>query len=354
MRFLKHIPRPYLLPLTPAYGLIVLLRNLLYDIGVFKSIACHLPVISIGNITVGGTGKTPHVEFLIRRLSQKYRLAVLSRGYKRKNKGFVLASSTSGVNAIGDEPLQIKSKFTEVPVAVDTQRVRGIQKLEALIPELRLVIMDDGYQHRKVKAGLSVLLISYVQPIFSDILLPAGNLREPRRNIKRADVLIVSKCPLDLTPSMADDFAGQLHLHPHQKIFFTGLSYGEPLTLLPDPINLTLSLYTAALIVTGIANPNPLIKFLSEKISVENQIIYPDHHSFTKKDLEYMIQLFEEIKALKKIIITTEKDAIRLREVIGNNPRILHQFVYIPVEVTFLLNGEQRFLELVIHHIENQ
>ncbi len=354
MRFLKHIPRPYLLPLTPAYGLIVLLRNLLYDIGVFKSISFHLPVISVGNITVGGTGKTPHVEFLIRRLVQKYNLAVLSRGYKRKSKGFVLASSTSGVNVIGDEPLQIKSKFMDVPVAVDTQRVRGIQKLEALIPELRLVIMDDGYQHRKVKAGLSVLLISYVQPIFSDMLLPAGNLREPRRNIKRADIVIVSKCPLDLTPSMADDFAGRLHLYPHQKIFFTGLSYGEPLALIPDRINPTLSLFTAALIVTGIANPKPLIRYLSDKISVENQIIYPDHHSFTKKDLDHMVQSFEEIKARKKIIITTEKDAIRLKDVIGDNPAILRQFVYIPVEVIFLLNGEQHFLDLVIRRIENQ
>ncbi len=348
MHILKKIPRPYLLPLTPLYGLVVFFRNLLFDLGISKSVSPGLPVITVGNITVGGTGKTPHVEFLIRNLFKNIRIAVISRGYKRKSKGFVLASPDSDVDAIGDEPLQIKLKFPGIPVAVDADRLGGIQKLESLYQELQLIIMDDGYQHRKVKAGISILLISYVQPVFDDLMLPAGNLREPMRNMKRADIIIISKCPEDLLPFLAHDFEKQLKVCPHQKVFFTSLIYGSPQFLQKkEDTFIDLSSYTSALVVTGIANPGPFLKYLSGKINVEKQLAYPDHYSFTQKDLDHVLQTFHRLSGENKIIITTEKDAVRLREIIGSNHTILCNIIYIPVEVTFLLNGKPLFLETI-------
>lgn len=347
MHILKKIPRPYLLPLTPLYGLVVFLRNLLFDLGISKSVSPGLPVITVGNITVGGTGKTPHVEFLIRNLGN-FRTAVISRGYKRKSKGFVLASPDSDVDAIGDEPLQIKLKFPGIPVAVDANRLRGIQKLESLYQDLQLIIMDDGYQHRKVKASIYVLLISYVQPVFKDLLLPAGNLREPMRNMNRANIIIVSKCPENLSPSLAHDFEKQLKVCPHQKVFFTNLIYGAPQFLQKkEDAFIDLSSYTSALVVTGIANPRPLLKYLSGKIIVEKQLEYPDHYSFTQKDLDRILQTFHRMSGENKVIITTEKDGVRLRKIIGNNHSILRNIIYIPVEVTFLLNEELLFMETV-------
>jgi tetraacyldisaccharide 4'-kinase len=328
------------------YGLVVFFRNLLFDLSISKSISPGLPVITVGNITVGGTGKTPHVEYLIRKLYRNYRLAVISRGYKRKSKGFILASSDSDVETIGDEPLQIKQKFSVIPVAVDAQRLRGIQMLKSFYQDLQLIIMDDGYQHRKVKAGVSILLVSYVQPVFDDLLLPAGNLREPVRNMNRADIIIISKCPEDLSPSLAHDFEKQLKIHPHQKVFFTTLMYGAPQFLQQKEDQfIDLSSYTSALTVTGIANPGPFLKYLSGKINVEKQLEYPDHYSFTQKDLDHVLQTFNSITDENKIIITTEKDAVRLREIVGNNHTILRNIIYIPVEVTFLLNGDLLFME---------
>jgi tetraacyldisaccharide 4'-kinase len=191
----RHIVRPLLLPLSLLYGLVVLIRNLLFDFRIMRSTRFKLPVISVGNITVGGTGKTPHVEYLVQLLKNDFKLAVLSRGYKRKTKGFILASKKTGVADIGDEPLQIKLKFPDVNIAVEHNRVKGVRTLIERIPKLNLVILDDAYQHRYIRPGLSILLVDYNRPIFHDMLLPAGNLRESWHNAKRADIIIITKSP---------------------------------------------------------------------------------------------------------------------------------------------------------------
>ena len=233
MALFRIIRRPALLPFSPFYGMVVRIRNLLFDINILRSTRFNIPVISVGNITVGGTGKTPHVEYLVQLLRNDYKLAVLSRGYKRKTNQFILASKSSGITEIGDEPKQIKLKFPGVYVAVDSNRVRGIRTLMQSIHNLDMVILDDAYQHRYVKAGLSILLIDYNRPIFKDMLLPAGNLREPRNNLNRADIIIVTKCPEILTSSQRGDFITRLRPNSKQAIFFTKFAYGSPVPVLP-------------------------------------------------------------------------------------------------------------------------
>jgi tetraacyldisaccharide 4'-kinase len=355
----RRIQRPVLLPFSLVYGLAVIIRNLLFNSGILKQTRFKIPVISVGNITAGGTGKTPHVEYLVNLLSGQFRLAVLSRGYKRKTRNFILASDKSAVSDIGDEALQIKKKFPQISVAVDRNRVQGIKILTETIPDLDCIILDDAYQHRYVVPGLSILLIDFNRPVFEDILLPAGNLRESVRYIHRAHVIIITKCPDRLSVSQRNLFLSKLNPATDQEIFFTRYIYGDALPVFPDffkgekPLSYSQFQPSNILLVTGIANPEPLKQFLKGVTTVAEEIAFADHHNFSTIDLFYMKKTFEKIKSREKYIVVTEKDAIRLKELSFDDKIIQESLLYVPIKVKFLDNSETRFTNRVQELLKN-
>lgn len=338
-----------LFPVSMVYGLIVGIRNLLFNWQILKQTQFKIPVITIGNITVGGTGKTPHVEYLVKLLSRNFKIAVLSRGYKRKTSEFILASASSGVSDIGDEPKQIKQKFPDIEVAVSGNRVEGIKKLLSAYPDLDTIILDDGYQHRYVKPGLSILLIDYNRPLRSDHFLPYGNLRECYSETRRAHIVIVTKTPENIKPIEKRIFIKDLHLFPYQFLYFTSYTYLPPMPVFKKAPNQKISYeyirkyHVTVVLVTGIANPGPLLRFLKKYTASTEHIQFADHHDFSVKDMERITQRFLQLNSKHKIIITTEKDAVRLREIKGTDKNLLQFLYYIPVEVKFIDGDVRRF-----------
>jgi tetraacyldisaccharide 4'-kinase len=347
-----------LIPLSWLYGLGVGIRNKLFDWGIFPTEEFSVPVISIGNITVGGTGKTPHTEYLIRLLSKKYGIAVLSRGYKRKTKGFVLADERTNSSAIGDEPLQMYRKFPGVLVAADSNRRRGIKKLLAL-PENRkpeVILLDDAFQHRYVTPSLSILLINFNRLIDDDYLLPAGRLREPAKNKSRADIIIYTKCPKDFGADPKDCYPAPEIDFPGKLLFSSTYDYKSLLPVFPEnnPIRkesierLKKESY-AFLLLAGFANPDDLIRHLENYTSDLHTLIFPDHHHFKNIDIDKITETFGRITNDKKIIITSEKDAVRL----ADNPHFpekLKDFMYyLPIEV--VINQEELFIQKIEEHV---
>jgi tetraacyldisaccharide 4'-kinase len=298
---------------------------------------------------VGGTGKTPHVEMLVRLLKSDYRVAVLSRGYKRKSTGFVMASRHSPVSDIGDEPMQIKNKFPEISVAVDSDRVHGVNKLIKSKHRPEVVILDDAFQHRYIRPGLSIVLVDYNRPVFNDFLLPAGNLREPWKNIRRSDVVIVTKCPENLFPQEITWFTQKLALDAEQELFFTTYSYGTPEPVfrakkrkeIPSFKQIRKA-HAGILLVSGIANPQPILQFLQKILKVQETMFFADHHEFTNFDIHSISVRFHSIPAAEKYIIVTEKDAVKIRE-LDMDEQLKKVFLFIPVEVKFLAMGERSF-----------
>ena len=320
----------------------------MFDLRIKKSTEFDIPVISVGNITVGGTGKTPVTEYLVNLLKSKFDLAVLSRGYKRKTKGFILADENSTVQTIGDEPLQIKLKFPEITVAVCENRVKGIQNLINSDKTIDLVILDDAYQHRYVKPGLSILLIDYTQAFLKDHYLPYGRLRENPDQRHRADIIFITKAPKDIKPIDMRIMATTLTLKPYQTLFFSMIEYKglmpvfDNVLFSPDSDTLKRKKYSI-LLVTGIGNPKPIENYcntLSNNIHILN---FPDHHNYGEKDLKKILKVFEEITNENKIIVTTEKDALRLKILeINDNQKKL--FYYYPIEM-LILNNEKTDLD---------
>jgi len=360
MTFFKHIQRPALLPFNLIYGLVVRTRNLFFNLKILRSVKFRIPVISVGNLTVGGTGKTPHVEYLTGLLLNDYRVAVLSRGYRRKTNHFVLAGRKSKVSDIGDELLQIKLKFPDVHVAADRNRIHGIKTLTESIRKLEVVILDDAFQHRYVKPGLSILLIDYNKPVFNDTLLPAGNLREPLRGMRRADIIVVTKCPSNLTPSDRGNFISRLYLITAQDIYFTRYEYGQPIRVFhskhkkPEVLSYKQLRKPgiSSMLVTGIANPESLRNFLSDIVPLADEISFPDHHSFDDNDMQLIGKRFNSIAAEEKYIFVTEKDAVRLRELEITDKNFRKVFYYIPVEVKFLAKGEKPFIKRIYKYLK--
>ena len=295
--------RKILLPIVPIYYMVTWLRNKLYDFGVKKSVSFDLPVICVGNLSVGGTGKTPMIEYLINLLKDDYKVATLSRGYKRKTQGFQLANKNSNAESIGDEPFQFYSKFqNEILVAVDADRHNGIQYLLHENPEV--ILLDDAYQHRKVKAGFNILLTTYNTPYFKDIVLPTGNLRESRSGAKRANIIVVTKCPKSLSESEKSNIIKRINPERHQYVFFSSIVYSDSLFSTKEikaidkigPFNL----------VTGIANAEPLVNFLKNKNLNFEHLNFKDHHDFTEEDISNLEKM--------ELIVTTEKDFMRLKQ----------------------------------------
>jgi tetraacyldisaccharide 4'-kinase len=331
--------RYLLFPLAVLYDGVTAIRNTFYDQGIFKSTKFHLPVIAVGNLSVGGTGKSPMIEYLIRLLKNK-KVATLSRGYKRKTEGFILIDSNHTASDVGDEPLQFYKKFPEIKVAVDANRVRGIQQLQKKVnPEV--VLLDDAYQHRKVRAGCYILLTKYDDLFSDDLVLPTGNLRESSRGANRADVIVVTKCPKKLTSDKQESIKKRLQSFPDQPVFFSTISYHNN-TKGNDQIPLkNLKEYEVCL-VTGIANPQPLLEFLKvQEVNIHHEK-FPDHHEFSSSDIEQILRRYDQISSKKKLLLTTEKDYMRLSSKISN-------LSYIEIESQFL-NDEDLFNRLILHY----
>jgi len=351
-----HFLRFLLLPVSWLYGLAISFRNFCYDHNIFKSTSFPLSVINVGNLTVGGTGKTPHIEYLIRLLKDSFRIATLSRGYGRKTKGYMLVSNPSSTSMVGDEPMQYHTKFPDITVSVGEDRVAAIENLLKLSPKPEVILLDDAYQHRAVKPGLNILLLEHDSLVKKNHLLPSGTLREWKRGMKRADVIIVSKCPEILVPIERKRLAEQIQLLPHQKLFFSFFRYGEIVRLNTRQGNMFIGTNYyfekrfTILLVTGIANPAGLAEFLKRKTDKLETMAFNDHHEFTADDLRSITETFNNIANANKIIITTEKDAMRLR-----NPELEEAMrplpvFYIPVEVMFHHNDKEQFDNLVLNH----
>lgn len=317
-----------------------MLRNKFYDWGIFKSVRFHLPVISVGNLSVGGTGKTPHIEYLIRLLSPDYQVATLSRGYGRKTRGFLISDSSTTAADIGDEPLQFKTKHPDIVVAVDEKRVRGIKKIVELFPETQAILLDDAFQHRAVKPGLSIVLTDFSKPYFEDHILPSGTLREFKAGIKRADIIIVTKCPEVLLPIERSRLENSIRPKAHQQLYFSHINYGEFIPFHKETINPFSKAYYferhySIVLLTGIANTQPLEYYLKDKAKTVVPVKFPDHHSFTVNDLEDVRKIFDNIASANKILLTTEKDAMRLKTpelsaILDHLP-----LFYMPIEIEF-------------------
>ena len=348
----------WLLPFSWIYGGGVWLRNKLFDWKILQSKSFDVPVICIGNLTVGGTGKTPHTEYLIRLLQQVgLNVAVLSRGYKRKSKGYILADAHSNATRIGDEPYQMKEKFPQARIAVDADRRHGIsQLLELDNPRPDVILLDDAFQHRYVQAGLNILLTDYNRLFTEDSLLPAGRLREPASGKTRAQIIIVTKCPQDIKPIDFNITGKQLSLYPFQQLYFTRIRYGMPVAVFPQamadrPLSKVLSGEEHVLLVTGIASPQPLVEEVKLYAKSLRQFSFSDHHDFNEKDLRLIEKEFSQMEGCQRIIITTEKDAARLKA----HPALsedLKPYIYaIPIEVEILLNQQESFNQNIIGYV---
>lgn len=346
----------WLLPLSWLYGLGVRLRNELFEMGILKSRSYDIPVISVGNITVGGTGKTPHTEYLIRLLRPQYKVAVLSRGYKRKSKGFILADSQTPMSLIGDEPYQMKQKFPDIHVAVDKDRRHGIERLcdEQVAPGTDVILLDDAYQHRYVKPGINILLVDYHRMICDDRLLPAGRLREPKEGKRRANIVIVTKCPPDINPMGYRIIRKALRLYPYQKLFFSTLKYGNLKAVFHDeerPLD-QLRHKESILLLTGIASPEQMRMDLERRGMSVIPLPFGDHHYFSEKDAARINDTYARMEP-PKLIVTTEKDVTRLKDLQGLSEEVKNALYALPVEIEILQNRQQSFNENIISYVSN-
>ena len=345
----------WLLPFSWLYGLGVGIRNTLFDLGMLKSRSFDVPVISVGNITVGGSGKTPHVEYLIRLLHNKYRVAVLSRGYKRKTKGFILADENSTMSDIGDEPYQMHTKFKDVSIAVDRNRCNGIERIttDEKTKDTDVILLDDAYQHRYVKPGINILLVDYHRLIIYDKLLPAGRLREPKDGKTRADIVIVTKCPKDLKPMSFRVLTRAMNLFPYQQLYFTCLQYGDLHALFGKGTRSLSDIKPDehTLLITGIASPEQMVEDLSPYCKDITSLRFSDHHRFKAEDIEKINETFASMPS-PRLIITTEKDATRLECMEGLSEDVRNNIYILPIEVKVMLDQQEKFDEVILSYVQ--
>jgi tetraacyldisaccharide 4'-kinase len=338
-----------LFPFSLLYSLVARIRNLLYDRGWLISTHFNVPIICVGNLTVGGTGKSPMVEFLLAHLTPGRKVATLSRGYRRRTRGYVLAGSGTTALEIGDEPMQFHRKFPEVAVTVGEKRVEAVPQLLYDRPETEVIILDDAFQHRSISAGLNILLTDYSNLYTRDFFLPAGDLRDSRQHACRADVIIVTKCPDNLTQQQAEEIRKEINPSPHQSLFFTSISYATPYNAIHrTPQHLEVDM--EALLICGIANPEPLKRWIEKKVTGYEMMRFRDHHIFNVDDLQDIRKHFKELKSSKPVVLTTEKDMVRL-EKFGQELESLPILV-IPINVGFLFEGEAAFKRIIDNFID--
>ena len=347
MNFNAPLLRPFrilLFPFSLVYGAAIWIRNRLFNKGIIRSTGFNLPIICVGNLSVGGTGKSPMVEWLVQHLHRQARVAILSRGYKRRTKGYALAGPKTTALDIGDEPMQFHNKFPEVTVAVGEERIVAIPQLLHDRPDTQVIILDDAFQHRSVKAGLNIVLTNYDNLFTRDWFLPTGDLRDERSSYKRAQIIVVTKCPASLSLEEKEMITREIKPLPHQRLFFTSISYGTPYHIeqrSEKPLNTA----TEVLLVSGIANPLPLKKYLQETSKTYYEILYRDHHIFSIDDWNDIVKRFNNITADNKFILTTEKDAVRL---IKFGQALQDYPVYvIPIEPQFLFNEAHQFTDII-------
>ena len=331
-----NLLRKLLFPFAILYGFITSLRNYLYDKGILKSYSFDIPVIAVGNLSVGGTGKTPQIEYLIRLLSPNYKVATLSRGYKRKSEGFILADAASTTEILGDEPFQYFKKFPDIQVAVDADRKNGIEQLLNQKSRPEIILLDDAFQHRKVKAGFYILLTAYEDLFCDDFMLPTGNLRESRNGAKRANLIIVTKCPLDITELEQQNIKNKLAVD--LPIYFSSIDYDDKVYNDTESLAVSDLKLTPKMLLAGIAKPKPFFDYL--QTDKDEVMTFSEHHHFSESDI-----LNIKSQAIDKIIVTTEKDFVRL------NAKILRkQLFYLPIKSKFLSN-QQSFDAIILNYV---
>ena len=331
------------------YTLVVVIRHRLYDWGVLKSVKFDIPIICVGNITVGGTGKTPTVEYLLSVLGERYNIAVLSRGYGRQTKGYREVMTTDSYADVGDEPLLLKLKFPERPIIVCEDRVAGIERIRQEHPEVTLIVMDDGFQHRRVQAKVNLILIDSTRPVEGNNMLPLGRLRDIPSRLKKAHIFLVTKCSTTMSPIDRRLWTNKLRSVAYQKIFFT--RYQSPMV---EPVYYfeereTIDYGRQAILMTGIGNPRPFVREAETRFSVVEKLIFPDHHSFTAEDMMRVYELMN--KYPRAIVLMTEKDAVRLRN--ARLPKMLMRAMYYqPISMRFIEGPDQDFVSSLISEIE--
>jgi len=331
-----NLLRKLLFPFAILYGFITSLRNYLYDKGILKSYSFDIPVIAVGNLSVGGTGKTPQIEYLIRLLSPNYKVATLSRGYKRKSEGFILADAASTTEILGDEPFQYFKKFPDIQVAVDADRKNGIEQLLNQESRPEIILLDDAFQHRKVKAGFYILLTAYEDLFCDDFMLPTGNLRESRNGAKRANLIIVTKCPLDITELEQQNIKNKLAVD--LPIYFSSIDYDDKVYNDTESLAVSDLKLTPKMLLAGIAKPKPFFDYL--QTDKDEVMTFSDHHHFSESDI-----LNIKSQAIDKIIVTTEKDFVRLEAKI-----LRKQLFYLPIKSKFLSNQES-FDTIILNYV---
>lgn len=339
-----------LFPLSILYGAVIWIRNWMYDKNIFKSAMFNFPLICVGNLAAGGTGKTPMTEYIVALLKDKYKTATLSRGYKRKTKGFAIAGPTSTALDIGDEPMQFHQKFPDITVAVGEERLVSIPQLLHGKPDTQVIILDDAFQHRAVRAGMNLLLTEYRNLYTRDLLLPAGDLRDLVSSSRRADIIIVTKCKAGLGIDEKDAIIKELKPLPHQQVFFTEIVYAQPYHLF-DKTPARASHDTDVLLLSGIANPKPLKDFLATHVLTYDMLRYADHHIFTSDDLQEIKRHFEKIQSPDKIILTTEKDGVRLEKF--RNELKDHPIYVLPIKHSFLFGEGGKFDETIFSFVSD-
>tara|TARA_B100001250_G_scaffold83417_1_gene68811 strand:+ start:8094 stop:9122 length:1029 start_codon:yes stop_codon:yes gene_type:complete len=338
--------RLLLCSLSTIYGVITKIRNLLFDYKIIKSETYNIPIICIGNLSIGGSGKTPHTNYIAQLLTPKYKIAILSRGYRRKSSGFKYVKVNSDPSSVGDEPLQLKQNNEDCIVAVNKNRNNGIKRILNEHPETNIILLDDGFQHRKIKAGLNILITPFDKPFTADSLLPLGTLRESYDNSKRADIIIISKTPEETSLKEKRKIITDLNLQSHQREYFSSIYYHN-YKCLEKNIEVTNKEEYSITLITGIANPNPLVKYLRKKGGKVNLIQFSDHHDYKLKDIKNILSVFNQDKSVKKLILTTEKDATKLRGFLKAFKGI--NVYYIPIDV--IINDKEIFKQQLLNYV---
>ncbi len=332
--------RYLLFPISFLYGIIIWTRNWLFDKNIIKSAAFNFPIICVGNLAVGGTGKTPMTEYLVSILSDEFKTATLSRGYKRKTKGFAIANETTTAIHIGDEPMQFHRKFPNLIVAVGEERLVAIPQLLHARPDTQVIILDDAFQHRQVRAGHNIVLTDCKNLYTRDLVLPAGDLRDVQSSIKRAHSIIVTKCKPDLSEEERKQISLEINARPGQQLYFTQIVYERPYQLFTRETKEVLPT-TDILLLTGIANPKPLKEFLNNQVQSYDMLRYPDHHIFSSDDLKDILKQFARLESEDKIILTTEKDGVRLEKFLKELSK--YPIYVLPIKHRFLFDGDLHF-----------
>ncbi|MDX1666054.1 MAG: tetraacyldisaccharide 4'-kinase [Saprospiraceae bacterium] len=349
----RILVRILLSPFALLYGIGVSVRNLFYREGLLKSIEFNVPVISVGNLSVGGAGKTPHIEYLIRLLSDYLEVATLSRGYKRKTKGFLTVQPGMTANQVGDEPLQYKRKFPEVTVTVSESRAFAIPEIMMEQPDTQVILLDDAFQHRSVRPGLNILLTEYDRPFTRDYLLPSGRLREWRSSYRRADILVVSKCPPEMEKSEREKLIEEIDPRPHQRLYFSYYQYHHPYYIWDSRYRAQLTEEVDLLLICAIARTDYLLSYLEKRAGSIRVLEYEDHHEFSKYDIGNLKSSFDKLESNNKLILTTEKDAMRLDLHRAFLQKHQLPIFALPVQVKFHFDGGEAFDEDVKQFLLN-